>query len=509
MEDCNRKDQLKRSQSDPSLGKSNPSKAMSCEGCSQKFTVFKRKKLCNICLRYFCTHCLTPQLGPNGNNSVLARLTDRRHICATCMVLTARPLCRLQLKRLKVKDLQHYLTAQRVSTRGCVEKDDLVNLLIRHVGSTNSGSHQENICNSHTDLSMGSESNTSNPLRDRPPVPPQFNRTNANSTSNSAQNSSLHRPPPPSFAAGVRATVTTSSTTATTSSSSSSSGARVASSRSATTPANSDEEFEIVELTEDWSGEMDETGPEPVVEEISDSAGGTLSSPTSVGGEQNTLSSSTTSLGEPNVSSSSTSSPSHDHSPSHHSDSGPPTVPPTSSPHSQPPPTPRFSPPSSPLHPLSPHPVVTEVSAEEEGEADLPMDTLETASTVMPEPAATSTELHSVRPPIITLNTIKTLEELQSMPVKQIKDLLMRNRVDFRGCCERTELVERVTRLWIENREQKKALERLGSSEMCKICMDAPIECAMLECGHMATCMQLDRICIAVIYWLEKKGMER
>lgn len=23
---------------------------------------------------------------------------------------------------------------------------------------------------------------------------------------------------------------------------------------------------------------------------------------------------------------------------------------------------------------------------------------------------------------------------------------------------------------------------------LCKICMDAPVECVMLECGHMATC---------------------
>lgn len=34
------------------------------------------------------------------------------------------------------------------------------------------------------------------------------------------------------------------------------------------------------------------------------------------------------------------------------------------------------------------------------------------------------------------------------MSVKQLKEVLMLNRVDFRGCCEKSELLERVQRLW-------------------------------------------------------------
>lgn len=33
-------------------------------------------------------------------------------------------------------------------------------------------------------------------------------------------------------------------------------------------------------------------------------------------------------------------------------------------------------------------------------------------------------------------------------------------------------------------------LESTGNEELCKICMDAPMECVMLECGHIATCVQ-------------------
>jgi hypothetical protein len=31
-------------------------------------------------------------------------------------------------------------------------------------------------------------------------------------------------------------------------------------------------------------------------------------------------------------------------------------------------------------------------------------------------------------------------------------------------------------------------LDTMSLDELCKICMDAPVECVMLECGHMATC---------------------
>ena len=30
--------------------------------------------------------------------------------------------------------------------------------------------------------------------------------------------------------------------------------------------------------------------------------------------------------------------------------------------------------------------------------------------------------------------------------------------------------------------------EAMNDSELCKICMDNPVDCVMLECGHMCTC---------------------
>ncbi len=88
----------------------------------------------------------------------------------------------------------------------------------------------------------------------------------------------------------------------------------------------------------------------------------------------------------------------------------------------------------------------------------------------------------------------------------------MLNRVDFKGCCEKTELQERVKRLWnhhvsapckLHSQFLKKidsyififaAAEILPSEELCKICMDKPIECVLLECGHLATCLSCGKV---------------
>jgi len=32
-------------------------------------------------------------------------------------------------------------------------------------------------------------------------------------------------------------------------------------------------------------------------------------------------------------------------------------------------------------------------------------------------------------------------------------------------------------------------LDTMNMDQLCKICMDAPVECVILECGHLATCM--------------------
>lgn len=93
----------------------------------------------------------------------------------------------------------------------------------------------------------------------------------------------------------------------------------------------------------------------------------------------------------------------------------------------------------------------------------------------------------------INLSDYKEIHDLDELTVKQLKEILMLNRVDFKGCCEKTELLERVKRLWNEYNSCP-AVDKLPSDDLCKICMDAPIECVILECGHMATCTSCGKV---------------
>ncbi|KAK5645566.1 hypothetical protein RI129_006866 [Pyrocoelia pectoralis] len=89
------------------------------------------------------------------------------------------------------------------------------------------------------------------------------------------------------------------------------------------------------------------------------------------------------------------------------------------------------------------------------------------------------------------LSDFNSVEELNDLSVKQLKELLTLNRVDFKGCVEKSELLDRAQRLWNDNNQYKnKAFEEANVENLCKICMDAPLDCVLLECGHVATCIQ-------------------
>lgn len=76
--------------------------------------------------------------------------------------------------------------------------------------------------------------------------------------------------------------------------------------------------------------------------------------------------------------------------------------------------------------------------------------------------------------------------QLGRMSVKQLKEMLALNRVDYRGCVERVELEARARRLLADR--QRHGGADLPIEDSCKICMAAPLECVLLECGHIAAC---------------------
>nr|XP_055063732.1 E3 ubiquitin-protein ligase RNF34 isoform X1 [Misgurnus anguillicaudatus] len=108
--------------------------------------------------------------------------------------------------------------------------------------------------------------------------------------------------------------------------------------------------------------------------------------------------------------------------------------------------------------------------------------------------------------------------DIESLTVRQLKEILARNFVNYSGCCEKWELIERVHRLYRENEHNRRSMENVSNNQaavvayappicnggigdgvqvtqlggvdenLCRICMDAVIDCVLLECGHMVTC---------------------
>uniref|UniRef100_A0A336MC25 CSON013349 protein n=1 Tax=Culicoides sonorensis TaxID=179676 RepID=A0A336MC25_CULSO len=93
----------------------------------------------------------------------------------------------------------------------------------------------------------------------------------------------------------------------------------------------------------------------------------------------------------------------------------------------------------------------------------------------------------------VNLTDINSRADFDLLTVKQLKEILALNRVDFKGCCEKKELKERVIRLWTNHTALPKP-DDLPPDDLCKICMDAPIECVLLECGHLVACVKCSKV---------------
>ncbi|KAK0174710.1 hypothetical protein PV327_010447 [Microctonus hyperodae] len=321
---------------------------MACEACATKFTLFKRKKQCKDCLRFYCTDCVI-------------RRGDRVLSCGNCSMLSRRPLIRSQVLQMKSKDLKQYLIAKKVSLRGCVEKEDLVNILMQFANGTESQTNNErteNIPESTTRLQgqLNSSQPSSSPRRSRSPP---INLRQTVETVESPQ--SEHEPTPPF---------------------------------SPPPPLNHDVQIEEVNVEEEANNVQ---GPEPLItEQDEDSTSQEQINLPSTNDNENCVDNSL--------------------------------------------------------------PVLTEI------------------------PTWTGN---------VKITDINERSDLEYLNVKQLKDLLRSNRIDFRGCVERSELLDRATRLWDAHNQSREDLDGEGVYEesLCKICWDSPIECVILECGHMACCI--------------------
>nr|XP_044995459.1 E3 ubiquitin-protein ligase RNF34-like [Jaculus jaculus] len=98
-----------------------------------------------------------------------------------------------------------------------------------------------------------------------------------------------------------------------------------------------------------------------------------------------------------------------------------------------------------------------------------------------------------------SLSDLSSLEEVGAMSISQLKEILARNFVNYSGCCEKWELVEKVNRLCKENEENQKSygewlqLQEEEDNSLCHICMDAIIDCVLLEFGYTVTCTECSK----------------
>lgn len=58
-----------------------------------------------------------------------------------------------------------------------------------------------------------------------------------------------------------------------------------------------------------------------------------------------------------------------------------------------------------------------------------------------------------------SLSDLTSVKDIDALSVRQLKEILARNFVNYKGCCEKWELMERVTRLYKE-----KDLQQLGKA---------------------------------------------
>lgn len=91
---------------------------------------------------------------------------------------------------------------------------------------------------------------------------------------------------------------------------------------------------------------------------------------------------------------------------------------------------------------------------------------------------------------VFNIDDISSIEGLHALSARQLKLILTRNFVDYKGCCQREELMDKVERLWREKkRVNEQNLDDIPDENLCKICMESIIDCVLLECGHMVSCV--------------------
>ncbi|XP_063821423.1 E3 ubiquitin-protein ligase RNF34 [Ostrinia nubilalis] len=409
---------------------------MPCESCAVQFSVFRRKRACCECERYFCSGCLRRGGGV---------------MCAACRLLSTRPLSRQAIAHLKVRDLQCFLQRQNVSTRGCVEKEELVSLCVGHVNSAayrRRGARAPGPFSTLKDFTklINNAFDLRAPAQPAPP-PPNSNCYNAAHT---------HEPAPAPSPARERFTTTPGGERdievpvppGVSRSTSGSSGAR----------RDTADCFEIEDLDDaGWEFVTRPADPLPNDSEVLITEN-EMHTPAHEPDRTTTV---RVEVHAPGVSA---------QRPREGAGLGAGAGPGAG---------------AGRLQPERAGATPQRAASELELRRDPPPDSDTTSlqdEPMMDRPPEPET------PRRVSLGALRSAAELEALSVRQLKELLARNRVAYTGCLERADLLQRAQLLWRDHAAYKDEIDNLPLEECCKICMSAPLECVLLECGHIAAC---------------------
>ena len=98
--------------------------------------------------------------------------------------------------------------------------------------------------------------------------------------------------------------------------------------------------------------------------------------------------------------------------------------------------------------------------------------------------------------PLTIEELVKRGTNVQDLSVNTLKAILNYNAVEHRNLVEKSDLITLVRRLCDEYRTNMERIskgETPKDSDICKICFDQQINCVLLECGHMASCIECAR----------------
>ncbi|XP_063699757.1 E3 ubiquitin-protein ligase RNF34 [Culicoides brevitarsis] len=491
---------------------------MPCVNCSKEFTLFRRKKPCCECCRNFCINCLVKK--------------SEKSLCEKCVVLTARPISRIDLQKLKPKDLIYYLQSKQISTAGVIEKEELISLVVAHANNANGSPPNRNgsarspesnpfdqlrqtcttLFTNLTDKITADLTKTAFPYGYAQPAPPPPSQ----STSNNARNpqispQSQQQQPPRTFPTPSApppeipkpSTSNADLPTDDTSSSFEEIGAVGGQSPDDWQFVVTHERQQKEKLTkikhsidqiDKLLGEKRKTPQKRINRRRSDSDMRSVvddirdclfdeeikrvrkscdkCNEASEAIRQR-ISEFRQQLDLPSVT--------EDQNREIFDDFL------------------RFLEQSSKVS--IPHtPEEQEMCQEIRSAAEIETQTEDQPVIDTDPQPSSSREIHSPLERIpfdpnqrVDLTDINSLADFDLLTVKQLKEILALNRVDFKGCCEKKELKERVIRLWTNHTALPKP-DDLPPDDLCKICMDAPIECVLLECGHLVACVKCSKV---------------